>query len=110
MRAPCGQWVEAALSAPGEEGAQVGFGVLAGGALEPGRAGSHCQPQRITWGTGRSEWTGPRSVKFIMSRRCGRFVSSPRSQNLHQARHVRAFTQALAMHKHTVPPLRARRC
>ena len=34
--------------APGQEGAQVGFGVVAGGALETGQAGSHCQPQLIS--------------------------------------------------------------
>jgi hypothetical protein len=36
----------ALCSPPGQEGAQVGFGVVAGGALETGQVGSHCQPQR----------------------------------------------------------------
>jgi hypothetical protein len=48
VRAPRSQRVQAALSAPGQEGAQVGFGVLAGGALETGQVGSHCQPQLIS--------------------------------------------------------------
>ena len=48
MRAPRGQRVQSALCAPGEVAAQVGRGVLAGGALEPGQVGSHCQPQLIS--------------------------------------------------------------
>ena len=48
VRAPRGQWVKSALCAPGEVAAQVGRDVLAGGALETGQVGSHCQPQLIS--------------------------------------------------------------
>jgi hypothetical protein len=37
VRAPCGHRVQPALSTPGKERAQVGLGVLAGGALERAR-------------------------------------------------------------------------
>ena len=50
VRPPGGQRVQAPLCAPGEEAAQVGFGVLAGGALEAGQVGSHGQPQLISDG------------------------------------------------------------
>ena len=50
MRPLGGQQVPAALGAPGQVAAQVGFGVLAGGALEAGQVGGHCQPQPV------SEW------------------------------------------------------
>ena len=43
-----GQRVQAMLGAPGQVAAQVGFGVLAGGALEAGQVGSHCQPQPVS--------------------------------------------------------------
>jgi hypothetical protein len=42
-----GQRVQAALGAPSKVAAQVGFGVLAGGALEAGQVGSHCQSQPV---------------------------------------------------------------
>ena len=48
VRAPGGQRVQAVLGAPGQEAAQIGFGVIAGGALETGQVGSHCQPQLIS--------------------------------------------------------------
>jgi hypothetical protein len=44
VRALRGERVQAVLGAPGEVAAQVRFGVLAGGALEAGQVGSHCQP------------------------------------------------------------------
>jgi len=42
-----GERVQAVLGAPGKVTAQVGFGVLAGGALEAGQVGGHCQPQPV---------------------------------------------------------------
>jgi Arc/MetJ family transcription regulator len=45
---PLGERVQAALGAPGQIAAQVRFGVLAGGALEAGQVGSHCQPQLVS--------------------------------------------------------------
>jgi len=47
VRPPCGQRVQAAVGAPGAIAAQVRFGVLAGGALEPGQVTGHGQPQLI---------------------------------------------------------------
>jgi hypothetical protein len=47
IRPPGGQWVQAALGAPGEIAAQVRFGVLSGGALEPGQITGHGQPQLV---------------------------------------------------------------
>ena len=44
VRPPGGQRVQAALGTPGQVTAQVGFGVLARGALEAGQVGGHCQP------------------------------------------------------------------
>jgi len=49
VRPPGSQWIQAALCAPGEVAAQVGFGVLAGGALEPGQVGSHGEPQPVSY-------------------------------------------------------------
>ena len=48
MRPLGGQRVQAVLGAPGQVAAQVGFGVLAGGALEAGQVGSYCQPQPVS--------------------------------------------------------------
>jgi hypothetical protein len=48
MRAPRGQRVQATIGTPDKEAAQVRFGVLAGGALEPGQIGGHRQPQQIS--------------------------------------------------------------
>jgi hypothetical protein len=48
VRAPRGQRVQAAFGAPGQVAAQVGLGVLAGGTLETGQIGRHCQPQLIS--------------------------------------------------------------
>jgi len=45
VRPPRGQRVQAALSAPGQVAAQAGFGVLAGGAGEPGQVGVRRQRQ-----------------------------------------------------------------
>ena len=48
MRPARGQRIQATFRAPGQVAAQVGLGVLAGGALEPGQVGSHRQPQLIS--------------------------------------------------------------
>jgi hypothetical protein len=48
MRATRGQRVQAVLGAPGHVAAQVGLGVVTGGAFETGQAGSHRQPQLIS--------------------------------------------------------------
>jgi len=48
MRPLGGQRIQAPLGAPGQVTAQVGFGVLAGGALEPGQVGRYCQPQLVS--------------------------------------------------------------
>ena len=48
VRPPGGQRIQATLGAPGQVAAQVGLGVLAGGALEAGQVGSHCQPQLVS--------------------------------------------------------------
>ena len=48
MRAARDQRVQAVLGAPGQVAAQVGLGVVAGGAFEPGQVGSHSQPQLIS--------------------------------------------------------------
>jgi len=47
VRPPGGQRVQAALGAPGQVTAQVRFGVLPGGAREPGQVGGHCQAQLV---------------------------------------------------------------
>ena len=48
MRTPGRQRIQAALGAPGQEAAQIGFDVIAGGALEAGQVRSHCQLQLIS--------------------------------------------------------------
>jgi len=48
VRAACGQRVQAVFGAPGQAAAQVGLGVVAGGALEPGQVGSRSQPLLIS--------------------------------------------------------------
>ena len=58
VRAAGGQRVQAAVSAPSQVAAQVGLGVLAGGAREPGQVGGRGQPYMISWrriGCGRGE-------------------------------------------------------
>ena len=58
VRAARGRRVQAAVSAPSQVAAQVGLGVLAGGAREPGQVGGHGQPYVISWqciGCGRGE-------------------------------------------------------
>ena len=58
VRAAGGQRVQAAVSAPSQVAAQVGLGVLAGGAREPGQVGGCGQPYMISWqriGCGRGE-------------------------------------------------------
>ena len=48
VRAACGQRVQAMFRGPGQEAAQVGFGVVTGGAFETGQVGSHREPQLIS--------------------------------------------------------------
>jgi hypothetical protein len=48
-----GQRVQAALGAPGQVAAQVRLGVLAGGALEAGQVGAHCESQLVSEQLGR---------------------------------------------------------
>ncbi len=40
--------VQAAVSAPREVAAQIGVGIVAGSALEPGKIGGHCEPQPVS--------------------------------------------------------------
>jgi hypothetical protein len=47
MRAPGQEGVQASLGTPGEIAAQIGVGVVSGGAREPGEIGSHREPQPI---------------------------------------------------------------
>jgi hypothetical protein len=42
-----GQRVQAVLGAPGQAAAQIGFGVLAGGAFEASQVGGYCQPELV---------------------------------------------------------------
>ena len=55
VRTPGSQRVQALLRAPGKVAAQVGFGVLVGGALEPGEVSGHSQPQPVSERFGRIE-------------------------------------------------------
>ena len=48
VRPPGGQWIQAALSAPGQVAPQVRLGVIAGGILEPGQIASDREPQPIS--------------------------------------------------------------
>jgi hypothetical protein len=48
VRPPRGEWVQAALGAPGQVAAQIGFGVVTRRALEPGQVGGHRQPQLVS--------------------------------------------------------------
>src|SRR5262249_57266692 len=48
MRAAGSRWIQAAFGAPDQVAAQVGCSVSAGGTLETGQVGSHCQPQLIS--------------------------------------------------------------
>jgi len=48
MRAPGQERVQAAFGAPGEVAAQIGVGVVSGGALEPGEIGGYCVPQPVS--------------------------------------------------------------
>ena len=50
VRTAGSQRVQAAFSAPDQEAAQVGLGVVAGGALESGQVGGYCELQLITIG------------------------------------------------------------
>jgi hypothetical protein len=58
VRPPGGQRVQAALGAPGQVTAQIGFGVLAGGSLESGQVGGHCPPQLISERHQMIRWDG----------------------------------------------------
>src|SRR5258708_34341096 len=48
MRAPGQERVQASLGTPGEIAAQIGVGMVSGGALEPGKIGSYREPQPIS--------------------------------------------------------------
>jgi hypothetical protein len=62
-----GQRVQATLRAPCVEAAQVGFGVLARGALKASQVGNYGQPQMISDGHMAVGGAGASSVKFVMS-------------------------------------------
>jgi hypothetical protein len=81
-----GERVLAALGAPGKEAAEIGFGVLAGGALETGQVSRHCQPQLVVNGAGGSEAMEASSAKSIMLGQCGcsRFARTAASPHLAQ--------------------------
>jgi hypothetical protein len=48
VRAPGQERLEAAVGAPREVAAQIGVGMVAGSALEPGKVGGHCKPQPVS--------------------------------------------------------------
>jgi len=48
VQAPGRQRIQGTLGAPDQEATQIGFGVIAGGALEPGQGRRHCQLQLIS--------------------------------------------------------------
>jgi len=48
MRTPGQERVQAAVGAPREVAAQIGVGVVSGGALEPGKIGGRCEPQPVS--------------------------------------------------------------
>ncbi len=48
VRAPRDERVHAVFGAPVQVAAQVGLGVLTGGALEAGEVGGHCEPQPVS--------------------------------------------------------------
>ena len=58
MRAPGQERVQAAFRAPGEVAAQIGVGVVSGGALEPGKIGGHGKPQPVSMRHGMVGWDG----------------------------------------------------
>ena len=70
VRAARDQRVQVAFGAPGQIAAQIGFGVLTGGALETGQVGGSCEPQLISDRRQTIRWEEPRSGKFIMPRHC----------------------------------------
>lgn len=78
------------VAAPGEEAAEVGFGVLSGGAFEPGQVGSHGQPQRVaTWR--RKIGKGLRPVRDVHHDPTVRLrPATLKPANPHQARQMRA--------------------
>jgi hypothetical protein len=53
-----GQRVQGMFGAPGQVTAQVGPGVIAGRALEPGQVCSSCQPQLVSGGHRVNGWDG----------------------------------------------------
>jgi hypothetical protein len=63
VRAPGQERVQAALGAPGEIAAQIGVRVVSGGALEPGKIGSYCEPQPISM---RDQITGPGGLLVVV--------------------------------------------
>jgi len=48
LETPGQERVQAAVSAPREVVAQIGAGMVAGSALEPGKIGGHCKPQMVS--------------------------------------------------------------
>jgi hypothetical protein len=58
------------LTCPSQVAAQVGCGVLAGGAFETREVGGNCQSQPVGERLGRVAGPGVSSVKVIMARRC----------------------------------------
>ena len=58
MRAPGQERVQAGLGAPREITAQIGGGVVSGGALEPGKIGGHGKPQPVSMRHGMAGWDG----------------------------------------------------
>ena len=103
MGAARGQRVEAAFCAPGQVAAQVGLGVVAGGVLEAGQVGSHCQPQLISerhqviGGDGRQFGEGHHAQTL-------RLLLPADEPCEHARRGMCAYSRpALAMHKHAAP-------
>ena len=65
---PRGEWVQAALGAPGQVAAQIGFGVVTRRALEPGQVGGHRQPQLVSERRQVIGGAGRLVLEFIMPR------------------------------------------
>jgi hypothetical protein len=90
VRAARGQRVQPVPCAPGEEAAQIGCGVLTGGALEPGQLGGHGQPELVSERPetiGRDE-SQVRRVHHDLTLRPHRVGAKVPSQ--HQARQMRS--------------------
>ena len=93
MRATCGQRVQAMFGAPNQVAAQIGFGVVTGGAFESGEVGSYRQPQLIGYRhqvIGRDEGKVDESLH---GRRCACFAP-PRSPQPRRGKGVRPAASA----------------